>query len=314
MMRVGVACALAIAGLTACGFHSPQADSDALTLPSVDAQVDATAPPIDARGVDAAIDGGTADRDGDGVPDATDNCVATGNPDQHDEDHDSLGDVCDPCPQIAGATLDGDGDGIADACDPHPTVAGDALVRFEPFTGTGNLPPGWQKRAGGQLTDWTRGDDAMAITAGDDTPIAVFDTGSQGHAIDVGIQVVSGGSPGLQYVTVLTDARSDLRQFFSCGMRFDGQFGGRSRELIVLDQNRFPPFEGLNVDFSDAPTVPGPYRIQFITDDDGETCVIPKGSNPHRQFNPRSAQHNTFVGLRANAVTVQFQYVAIYKF
>ena len=38
------------------------------------------------------------DGDGDGVPDATDNCRGAPNPDQSDTDGDGAGDVCDPDP------------------------------------------------------------------------------------------------------------------------------------------------------------------------------------------------------------------------
>ena len=41
---------------------------------------------------------GAADADGDGIPDATDNCPNDANPNQEDADHDGLGDVCDPTP------------------------------------------------------------------------------------------------------------------------------------------------------------------------------------------------------------------------
>ncbi|MCB9539551.1 MAG: thrombospondin type 3 repeat-containing protein [Myxococcales bacterium] len=54
------------------------------------------------------------DDDGDGVPDAVDNC-ALPNPAQTDTDGDGRGDACDP---------DDDGDGLVDAVDPCPTRAG----------------------------------------------------------------------------------------------------------------------------------------------------------------------------------------------
>ena len=40
--------------------------------------------------------GGPTDTDKDGVPDASDNCVTTPNPDQADSDHNGVGDACDP--------------------------------------------------------------------------------------------------------------------------------------------------------------------------------------------------------------------------
>jgi outer membrane protein assembly factor BamB len=41
------------------------------------------------------------DSDGDGVPDATDNCPTTFNPPQSDSDGDGIGDACDPCPTVS---------------------------------------------------------------------------------------------------------------------------------------------------------------------------------------------------------------------
>ncbi len=50
---------------------------------------------------------GTADGDGDGIPDLCDNCPGMYNPDQADDDFDFIGNLCDDC-------TDSDGDGYAD--------------------------------------------------------------------------------------------------------------------------------------------------------------------------------------------------------
>jgi hypothetical protein len=58
------------------------------------------------------------DSDGDGVPDAWDNCPNTVNPDQADADGDGVGDACDNCVHTANADqADSDHDGVGDACD-----------------------------------------------------------------------------------------------------------------------------------------------------------------------------------------------------
>jgi hypothetical protein len=41
--------------------------------------------------------GGGTDTDGDGIPDASDNCPTVPNPGQQDTDGDGIGDACDPC-------------------------------------------------------------------------------------------------------------------------------------------------------------------------------------------------------------------------
>ena len=92
---------------------------------------------------DAEIDGNpTLDSDGDGVKDDTDNCRSISNPQQYNEDGDTLGDVCDPCPPyatyvIAGTTYDAnndpDGDGVGEGCDPVEGTTGARILLFDGF-------------------------------------------------------------------------------------------------------------------------------------------------------------------------------------
>ena len=80
------------------------------------------------------IDGPPRDGDGDAVLDHLDNCPTRANADQHDEDVDAIGDVCDPCPHLKGTAADGDADGVGDVCDPQPASPNQRIKFFDPFT------------------------------------------------------------------------------------------------------------------------------------------------------------------------------------
>ncbi len=63
------------------------------------------------------------DVDGDGVPDAADNCAEIANAEQTDADGDGLGDACDNCPENDNVfQADGDNDNVGDDCDNCPAV------------------------------------------------------------------------------------------------------------------------------------------------------------------------------------------------
>ena len=57
-----------------------------------------------------------ADADGDGVPDAQDNCPSVANSNQSDSDGDSVGDACDQCPGTADGLVTVQGCSIAQLC------------------------------------------------------------------------------------------------------------------------------------------------------------------------------------------------------
>lgn len=76
------------------------------------------------------------DEDGDGVPNADDNCPTISNAGQEDQDGDSLGDACDNCPTVANAsTIDANNDGIGDACSCTGDANRDGRVSFADVTG-----------------------------------------------------------------------------------------------------------------------------------------------------------------------------------
>jgi hypothetical protein len=100
------------------------------------------------------------DLDGDGVPNASDNCPMYSNANQGNEDGDPLGDPCDPCPiDPANPPVDPDNDMVSDVCDPRPTMAGDTITLFEGFHA--GVPATWQTI--GSVTP--AGDDITLSTA-----------------------------------------------------------------------------------------------------------------------------------------------------
>jgi hypothetical protein len=171
-------------------------------------------------------DAAGADSDGDGVPDAVDNCPTVANPDQADEDGDGLGDACDPCPPFANAVDDQDGDGVPDRCDPNPTKPGDRIVVFEGFAtrpvkalieGNWTFDGGAAKVASALNVDaavsWALGGSNLTVTAvgtidanfGDLVPRPVGVAAQIQIATSGGILCAFGTDPSNQEVFALVD-------------------------------------------------------------------------------------------------------------
>ena len=152
--------------------------------------------PQDAGLADAPIDSSTiADRDGDGVLDDTDNCPDVANADQHDEDADTAGDACDPCPPSPTNT-DADGDGVGDDCDPNPSVPGERILMFEGFAG--GVPATWN--AGG--AQWTGSGDDAVVTSTGPVATATFPAPSDHEAVIAGVTITSVTGTGYREVGV----------------------------------------------------------------------------------------------------------------
>jgi hypothetical protein len=98
-------------------------DSDGDGVPDANDNCPSTPNPnqedTDGDGTGDACDAPDADGDGDGIPDAEDNCPATPNPGQEDTDGDGAGDACD----VPGSgPADADSDGVPDADDNCPNT------------------------------------------------------------------------------------------------------------------------------------------------------------------------------------------------
>ncbi len=79
--------------------------------------------------VDIVVSTGSADLDGDGIPDGIDNCPSTANADQADADGDNIGDVCDNATLVSNPDQrDTNGDGYGNICDPD--LNNDGWVNF----------------------------------------------------------------------------------------------------------------------------------------------------------------------------------------
>jgi hypothetical protein len=135
MRRVAVACWVALGGCNQLLGLDPvatESDRDGDGIPNADDNC------VDLHNLDQS------DIDGDGVGDACDLCPELHTLTDHDEDKDGVGDECDSCPgQADPEQADVDGDGVGDVCeffDEQPLTLPTTLVDFDAFV---SLDPSW---------------------------------------------------------------------------------------------------------------------------------------------------------------------------
>jgi hypothetical protein len=265
----------------------------------------------------AAIDGGSnsgtpdapdappglpGDRDGDGVPDESDNCPDTYNPDQHNQDGDPFGDACDLCPHIASQTPDADSDGdmIGDPCDPRPN-AKDTLRLFTGFYSQDDIA-GWDVRG-----TWTFDGKTAAETS--DTTISYLSppmtyTRAVVQAGVVVDNVPNADNHGFGVVTGSTGSFTNPDQAYFCFLLVNG---GNE----VYDEAR----DGTNPAIGAGQSWPAMFTgstEDFVLNVDGPlSCRVHSPTVDRTITGPTVGPSTGRVNLVAQEVSLRFDYVFI---
>jgi thrombospondin type 3 repeat protein len=270
----------------------------------------------DVTGADAAADTQASDAsdpngdpDGDGVPNASDNCPTIANPAQENEDGDALGDACDPCP-ISTSTTDTDGDGLPDACDPNPLKVGantivDRIVFFDPFTD-------------GPATSETRSGTGNVIGVVGGTRVVA----TSGHSEALILPVLPAGAGGDTVTTDFTYAAGPPVQSGAGPMTLTDPNTLTGIACILLDissnSGEVDIYETANSSFDgfaavNDPPVPGVHRlrIQRIVNADITRPTIVCGDGPTSASAVETDVQGFRTGLYAHGVDATFNFVMV---
>lgn len=181
----------------------------------------------DCEGVQGGGGSGDPDQDADSVPDAYDNCPATFNPEQQDQDGDGIGDVCDPdtdadrdgvpnasdnCPLVSNpAQTDTDGDGVGDACETAIDTDGDGVpddddncpeVENPDQTDTDGDGVGDACESGGTCAECPEGEGTFCAAEAPPTCGEIF---SSGAPSELSVAAIASGACTFEYTAHLPD-------------------------------------------------------------------------------------------------------------
>ena len=149
-----------------------------------------------------AVGGPCTDEDGDGIPNASDNCPTIPNPGQENSDSDGLGDACDNCPTVANPDqANADGDSLGDACDVGDTDGDFLTDQTEYYCGS---PPG----------DVSKRHERLDLAGDDDGDTAIDEPLPAGSAA---FDCDGDGWPGNQENLIYLDAPGTARDQDACG-------------------------------------------------------------------------------------------------
>ncbi|HUJ61982.1 MAG TPA: thrombospondin type 3 repeat-containing protein [Kofleriaceae bacterium] len=254
---------------------------------------------------------GAVDSDGDGIPDALDNCPTVPNPDQHDHDGDGRGDACDVCPHLPDTGADSDGDGVGDACDPRPTEPGDRIAFFEGFYG----PVAWNAVLGaasswhydGQTATQTDPNAIYQLVRPDSPPLDnVF--------VDVRLKVNSTATTGARTSAGVVVGYRATNDYYFCGMASQtGAAEVDAGKVFASSSAGDWEYDGepFDADMAGGWTVLQAQTSQLAGEDTTFSCLGHRGTTDTQASYDAGAAAAGDIGLRTNGADVSFDYVFV---
>jgi hypothetical protein len=266
------------------------------------------------------------DRDGDGVPDAIDNCPDVPNPDQHDKDGDGVGDACDNCPHVFNPGQEDvleiaagfEADGVGDACDPRPDQPGDRIVFFDGFYGP-DRDPRWV--AAGGDDEWIQGDGVLTQTGTEPPARILYLDGLHldRAAIDAAV-VIDGASDGPHQgggVIAHYQAGAQAGTGYACKQVTSTDSGETGLHVLRMD-------DSVTWFLGDGTTLPAAmqtgveYRHRFFASGPGQrlSCWVAASDliDPARLRTLSDGDYGEgHLGLRTLRVAASYRYVVIYE-
>jgi hypothetical protein len=238
-----------------------------------------------------------------------DDAACTAPPGSHDEDGDTVADICDNCPEVPNPDLrDGDGDGVGDACE-HPL--GQEIVSDRIEYKTFEESAGWVSEGG----DWYRSDGVLGQRL-DNGPAVAFDRSWRGgDDVLIRTTLTFGDTRDTVYslagvlMRVETIAMGGTTNWYYCCLnRLDGTIQlwrslDGTPELLAQADTGIALATGV------------PYRLAGSAFGTSLTCTLEGDGAPIARVSNTiaGASFSGVVGVRTYSAAARFHYVTIYR-